>query len=96
MRSNSKSITILGCGMPVLHIGCRGSAVEIFGVIVRAGSRDERPDEFGLAHFVEHTIFKGTGHRRSAHIIKRMEAVGGELNAYTTKEETVIYSIFPA
>ncbi len=96
MRSNPKSITILGCGMPALHIGCRGSAVEIFGVIVRAGSRDERPDEFGLAHFVEHTIFKGTGHRRSAHIIKRMEAVGGELNAYTTKEETVIYSIFPA
>ncbi len=96
MRSNPTATTKLGCGMPALHISCRGSAVEIFGVAVRAGSRDEQPDEYGLAHFVEHTIFKGTGHRRSAHIIKRMEAVGGELNAYTTKEETVIYSVFPA
>ncbi|MGN1285568.1 MAG: M16 family metallopeptidase, partial [Bradyrhizobium sp.] len=65
------------------------------GVAVRVGARDEAPDDFGLAHFVEHTIFKGTLRRRAWHIINRMEAVGGELNAYTTKEETVIYSAFP-
>lgn len=51
-------------------------------------------DEFGLAHFVEHMIFKGTEKRKSWHILNRMENVGGELNAYTTKEETFVYSIF--
>lgn len=70
--------------------------VEYCGLAVNAGSRDESPTEFGLAHFVEHTIFKGTARRRAWHIINRMEAVGGELNAYTTKEETMIYSVFPA
>lgn len=64
-------------------------------MVVNAGSRDETPHEFGLAHFVEHTIFKGTRKRRSWHIVNRMESVGGELNAYTTKEETVIYTVFP-
>ncbi len=71
------------------------SPAEYFGVAVNAGSRDERPAEHGLAHFVEHTIFKGTARRRSHHIINRMEAVGGELNAFTSKEETYVYSAFP-
>lgn len=66
------------------------------GVAVRAGSRDERPEHYGLAHFVEHTIFKGTMRRRSWHILNRMERIGGELNAYTTKEETVVYTTYPA
>lgn len=70
--------------------------VEYCGLAVNAGSRDESQSEFGLAHFVEHTIFKGTLRRRAWHIINRMEAVGGELNAYTTKEETMVYSVFPA
>lgn len=69
--------------------------VEYCGLAVNAGSRDESQSEFGLAHFVEHTIFKGTERRRAWHIINRMEAVGGELNAYTTKEETMVYSVFP-
>lgn len=88
-------ITVLTNGMRALHIACPGSAVEIFGVSIKAGSRNETADRHGLAHFVEHTIFKGTGHRRACHIINRMETVGGELNAYTTKEETVVYSVFP-
>ncbi len=71
------------------------AAVEYFGVAVMAGSRDERPDEFGIAHFVEHTIFKGTLKRKPWHILNRMESVGGELNAFTTKEETYIYSAYP-
>jgi len=66
-----------------------------FGVAINAGSRDECPAHHGLAHFVEHTIFKGTSHRRACHIINRMESVGGELNAFTSKEETNVYSIFP-
>ena len=47
-----------------------------------------------MAHFVEHLIFKGTAHRRSWHILNRMENVGGELNAYTAKEETTVYAVF--
>lgn len=66
------------------------------GVAVNAGSRDDFRDRFGLAHFVEHTLFKGTPRRGSQAINNRMESVGGELNAYTTKEETVIYTNFPA
>ena len=66
------------------------------GVTVNAGTRDELPDESGLAHLVEHTIFKGTTRRKACHIRTRMESVGGELNAYTTKEETVLYSIYPS
>lgn len=70
--------------------------VDYFGITVNAGSRDESAPQHGLAHFVEHTLFKGTAKRRSWHIINRMERVGGELNAFTTKEETVVYSIFPS
>ena len=69
---------------------------ECCGIAINVGSRDEHPEEWGLAHFVEHTIFKGTKHRRSHHILNRMESVGGELNAYTTKEETFFYTVAPA
>lgn len=70
-------------------------AAEYCGLAIRAGSRDDYPQMEGLAHFVEHTIFKGTAHRRAGHILNRMESVGGELNAYTTKELTMLYSVFP-
>lgn len=70
--------------------------VSYAGVIINAGSRDESPDDYGLAHFVEHTVFKGTRNRSSWHISNRMEAVGGELNAYTFKEGTAIYTIAPS
>lgn len=83
------------CGIRLVHTHDRGAAAGIFGLVVGAGSAAETPGEDGLAHFVEHTIFKGTLRRSSWHIINRMEAVGGELNAYTSKEETVVYSIFP-
>ena len=82
-----------------LRVACTripGARVEYCGVAVRAGSRDDGPEHPGLAHFVEHTIFKGTQLRSSWHIINRMERVGGELNAYTTKEETVVYTAAPA
>lgn len=72
------------------------SPVEFCGLAVNAGSRNESPEEYGLAHFVEHTIFKGTTHRKSWHIINRMESVGGELNAYTSEEVTMVYSAYPA
>ncbi|MDE6011078.1 MAG: insulinase family protein [Muribaculaceae bacterium] len=72
------------------------SLVSYIGVAIGAGSRDEEPHRHGLAHFVEHTIFKGTGTRRSWHISNRMESIGGELNAYTSKEETMVYTNAPA
>lgn len=95
-RRSEITTTSLSNGMRALHIHCPRSAVEICGIYIKAGIRNELPAEHGLAHFVEHTLFKGTSKRRSSHIINRMEAVGGELNAYTTKEETVVYSIFPS
>ncbi len=64
------------------------------GLMVMAGSRDEKPEEEGLAHFIEHVLFKGTTKRKAFHILSRMEDAGGELNAYTDKENTVIYSSF--
>jgi predicted Zn-dependent peptidase len=64
------------------------------GLLINAGSRDENTNEHGIAHYIEHCVFKGTKRRKSFHILTRMEDVGGELNAYTTKEETCIYSSF--
>ena len=62
------------------------------GVWVQVGSRDERPEEAGIAHFIEHVVFKGTAKRRTHHIAQRMEAVGGYLNAFTSKEYTCFYA----
>lgn len=68
------------------------SSVIYSGVYINVGSRDERGEEEGIAHFIEHSIFKGTEHRRAYHILNRIDGVGGELNAFTTKEETCIYA----
>jgi predicted Zn-dependent peptidase len=67
-------------------------AVVYCGMVMNTGSRDEEENEQGMAHFVEHMLFKGTEKRRSGHIINRLENVGGELNAFTSKEETVVYA----
>ena len=63
-------------------------------ISIDAGTRDEEAGEEGMAHFCEHMMFKGTKQRKAWHIINRMEAVGGDLNAYTNKEETVVYAAF--
>lgn len=83
----------LSNGLRIIH---RPSLSEISycGIVVNTGARDEYPDEFGMAHFVEHMLFKGTAKRKAHHIANRMENVGGELNAYTTKEETFFYATF--
>ena len=60
------------------------------GLLIEAGSRDELDRENGLAHFIEHSLFKGTAKRRTFHILNRLDSVGAELNAYTSKEETWI------
>lgn len=81
-------------GLRMVHVH-RNSPVAWCGLAVDAGSRDEPEGQYGLAHFVEHTIFKGTKRRSATRINNRMEQVGGELNAYTTKESTMLYCIFP-
>jgi predicted Zn-dependent peptidase len=70
------------------------SRVAHLGVYINAGSRDELPDEHGIAHFIEHMAFKGTTHRKAYHILTRLDSVGGDLNAFTTKEHTCLYASF--
>ncbi|MCM1521322.1 MAG: insulinase family protein [Muribaculaceae bacterium] len=96
MMDDNITYFTLPSGMRAVCIHRPGAVVGHCGVVVNAGSRDETSEVEGVAHFVEHTIFKGTQRRRGWHILNRMEAVGGELNAYTTKEETVVYSTYPA
>ena len=70
------------------------SSVAHCGFIINTGSRDENLDQNGITHFIEHAIFKGTEKRKSYHILNRLDNVGGEINAYTTKENTSIYASF--
>ena len=81
-------------GIRVLHFADT-MPISYVGVAIDAGTRDELPNESGMAHFVEHLLFKGTKRRRSWHIINWLESVGGQLDAYTTKEETYIYATVP-
>lgn len=80
-------------GIRIVHKPIPGKIVHC-GFIINTGSRDERLYENGIAHFIEHTIFKGTSKRKSHHILNRIDSVGGELNAYTTKEKTCVYASF--
>ena len=80
-------------GIRVIHQQTDSPAAH-FGIILNTGSRDELPGEQGIAHFIEHVIFKGTKKRKAFHVLSRIEDVGGELNAYTTKEETAVYATF--
>ncbi len=71
------------------------SPIVYCGFAVGVGSRNENEEQHGLAHFTEHMFFKGTKKRKSWHILNRLETVGGTLDAYTTKEETFVYSAIP-
>jgi len=84
---------ILSNGIKLIHKPVK-SPVAHAGIIINTGSRDEHKEEHGIAHFIEHMIFKGTKKRKAFHILSRLEDVGGELNAYTSKEETCIYASF--
>ena len=93
IESSDPQIHILPNGLRIIYRPLP-SDVAYCGFAVNAGTRDEADNEQGMAHFVEHMLFKGTAKRRSWHILNRMEAVGGDLNAYTNKEEMVVYSAF--
>ena len=68
------------------------SPVVYVGFMVGAGTRHELPNENGMAHYIEHCLFKGTEHYTARQIINHIEGIGGEINAYTTKEETTFYA----
>lgn len=87
------SQAILSNGIKVIH-RYRAGELSHLALMVNAGMRDEREDENGLAHFIEHLVFKGTKRRKAFHILSCLENVGGDLNAFTTKEETCIHASF--
>lgn len=84
---------ILPNGIKILHKH-RPGAIAHMSLMVNTGMRDESANENGLAHFIEHMLFKGTKKRKAYHVLSCLENVGGELNAYTTKEETCIHASF--
>ena len=81
---------ILPTGLRVIHLPS-DSPVVYCGIAIHAGTRNEAPDQQGLAHFCEHLTFKGTQRRTAMRIINDIEGLGGELNAFTNKEDTVFY-----
>jgi predicted Zn-dependent peptidase len=84
---------ILPNGIRLVHYAI-SNPVAHCGIFIHAGSRDESDAEHGIAHFIEHTIFKGTKKRNVFQVLNRLENVGADLNAYTGKEETCIYASF--
>ncbi|MDX2361685.1 MAG: pitrilysin family protein [Crocinitomicaceae bacterium] len=83
----------LSNGIRVVYLQ-RDAFVAHMGVMINAGSRFEKPNEEGLAHFIEHSIFKGTKKRKALDIFTDLDSVGGELNAYTNKEEICVHASF--
>ena len=82
---------ITDCGMQYA-VRKSGSAVGYCALSIRCGTRDEEGYHNGIAHFVEHTLFKGTARKSAAVINSYLDKLGGELNAFTTKEEIVIHA----
>ena len=92
MQENSQTFYhILPNGVKIVHRWTPSPVVYV-GVMVGAGTRDEAPEENGMAHYIEHCVFKGTAHHSARQIIHSIEGIGGEINAYTTKEETTFYA----
>lgn len=88
MRYNTHT---LANGLRVIHLPS-ASPVVYCGYGICAGARDELPGEEGLAHFCEHVTFKGTARRRPLQVANCLESVGGDINAFTNKEDTVFYA----
>jgi len=82
----------LSNGIRLIHKQVTHTKIAHCGFILDIGSRDEKPHQQGIAHFWEHMAFKGTQKRKSFHILNRLESVGGELNAYTTKEKICFHA----
>jgi predicted Zn-dependent peptidase len=92
---STHKIHVLSNGLRIVHERFKGNDIAHCGITINVGTRNEADNEWGIAHYIEHVLFKGTKTRKSFHILNRIEVVGGELNAYTTKEETCVYASFP-
>ncbi|MBP5573085.1 MAG: insulinase family protein [Bacteroidales bacterium] len=93
METEQYNIATLPNGIRLLHRQKKGEIAHLV-LVVGTGSRDEHDSENGMAHFIEHTIFKGTRNRKPYHILSCLDNVGGDLNAFTTKEETCLQASF--
>lgn len=92
MRNAVYKKTVLPTGLRVVTEELTGVRSIAIGIWVNVGSRDERPEENGLSHFIEHMAFKGTRKRSAARIAHELESVGGSLNAFTSREQTCYYA----
>lgn len=95
LRADSGSLvqrTVLGNGLRILTEEMPGSRSAVFGVWVGAGSRDEAADQHGAAHYLEHLLFKATARRTAFEVNAAIDAVGGEMNAFTSRENTCFYA----
>ncbi len=79
-------------GLRIIHRYVPYTLAVHCGYIINAGGRDDLEGEMGMAHFIEHMVFKGTAKRKTFHILNYLESVGGDINAYTTKEKTCLYA----
>jgi predicted Zn-dependent peptidase len=79
-------------GLNVVFTKSQNTSIVHCGFLIDAGSRDETDAISGMAHYIEHTAFKGSKSRSSYQILNRIETIGGELNAYTTREKTCFYA----
>ena len=91
MEADYQLVTLKN-GIRVIHKQINHTRIAHVGLMLDIGSRDETAEEQGLAHFWEHMAFKGTSKRKAYHIINRLESLGGELNAYTTKDKICFYA----
>ena len=89
---NDHELIELPNGIRIIHKQISNTKIAHVGIMLDIGSRDETPEEQGIAHFWEHMAFKGTKKRKSFHIINRLDSLGGELNAYTTREKICFYA----
>lgn len=88
--------TTLGNGLRVVSESMAGSRSTALGAWVAVGSRDEAPEQSGASHFLEHLLFKGTATRTSLDVAEAIDAVGGDMNAFTAREHTAFYARVPA
>ncbi len=88
-------VETLASGYKVVMVPCEAESVAV-GFFVGAGSCDEKPEEAGISHFIEHMLFKGTKRRRAADIVRSVEGRGGNFNAFTSEEVTCYYVHMPS
>jgi predicted Zn-dependent peptidase len=95
MKQPDYTLHTLSSGMRLAHKRVAGTRLVHCGFIIGAGSRNDG-EHPGLAHCLEHMLFKGTHRRKTIHVLNALEVVGGEMNAFTTKELTAIYATVQA